>query len=97
MQNRIVGRIHMAGLSHRSRSDDAAEPKFQIPKTDQNYGEQQSHNWYLKEYYILYYIYNIYCLLRKNRKKTKEIQQKIENRVSYQVWNMCCTMDFSSC
>ena len=56
MQNRIVGRIHMAALSHRSRSDDAAEPKFQIPKTDQNYGEQQSHNWYLKEYYILYYI-----------------------------------------
>ena len=44
MQNRIVGRIHMAGLSHRSRSDDAAEQKFQIPKTDRNYGEKQSHN-----------------------------------------------------
>ena len=44
MQNRIVGRIHMAGLSHRSRSDDAAEQKFQIPKTDLNYGEKQSPN-----------------------------------------------------
>ena len=71
MQNRIVGRIHMAALSHRSRSDEAAEPKFQIPKTDQNDGEQQSHNWYLKEYYILYYIYNTYCLLRKTEKNER--------------------------
>ena len=44
MQNRIVGRIHMAALSHRSRSDDAAEQKFQIPKTDRNYGVKQSPN-----------------------------------------------------
>ena len=63
MQNRIVGRIHMAALSHRSRSDDAAKPKFQIPKTDQNYGVKQSHNWYLKEHDILYNIDNSYGLL----------------------------------
>ena len=80
MQNRIVGRIHMAGLSHRSRSDDAAEPKFQIPKTDQNYGVKQSHNWYLKEHDILYNIDNSYCLLWKTE-NNEIIQQKLKTAI----------------
>ena len=73
MQNRNVGRIHMAGLSHRSRSDDAAEPKFQIPKTDQNHGVKQSHNWYIT--------LTILIVCCKQRKTTKKIQQKLKTAI----------------